>query len=114
MWAMRSIPQRVLSFLPFTSRARFGNLVLASGVNLTTPEAGTPPGRTCKRRWGHLRRLDHLKGENATALAFSSGMAAVHCVTMMLSAGDHVIAGCDLYGGAYRLLHKICDRSASK
>lgn len=45
------------------------------------------------------------------ALAFSSGMAAIHCVTMMLKTGDHVLAGCDLYGGAYRLLHKICDRS---
>ncbi|MDA8744523.1 PLP-dependent aspartate aminotransferase family protein [Rubripirellula amarantea] len=45
------------------------------------------------------------------ALAFSSGMAAIHCVTMLLRAGDHVIAGCDLYGGAYRLLHQICDRS---
>ncbi len=45
------------------------------------------------------------------ALAFSSGMAAIHGVTMMLSTGDHVVAGCDLYGGAYRLLHKICNRS---
>ena len=45
------------------------------------------------------------------ALAFSSGMAAIHCVTMMLQSGDHVVAGCDLYGGAYRLLHKICNRS---
>lgn len=45
------------------------------------------------------------------ALAFSSGMAAIHCVMMMLEQGDHVVAGCDLYGGAYRLLHKICSRS---
>ena len=45
------------------------------------------------------------------ALAFSSGMSAIHCVTMLLRGGDHVVAGCDLYGGAYRLLHKICDRS---
>ena len=45
------------------------------------------------------------------ALAFSSGMAAIHCVTMMLKSGDHVVAGCDLYGGAYRLLHKVCNRS---
>ena len=45
------------------------------------------------------------------ALAFSSGMAAIHCVTMMLRSGDHVVAGCDLYGGAYRLLHKICNRA---
>jgi cystathionine beta-lyase/cystathionine gamma-synthase len=45
------------------------------------------------------------------ALAFSSGMSAIHCVTMLLRHGDHIVAGCDLYGGAYRLLHKICDRS---
>lgn len=45
------------------------------------------------------------------ALAFASGMAAIHCVTMLLETGDHVIAGSDLYGGAYRLLHKICNRS---
>ena len=45
------------------------------------------------------------------ALAFSSGMAAIHCVTMLLRAGDRVVAGCDLYGGAHRLLHQICDRS---
>ena len=45
------------------------------------------------------------------ALAFSSGMAAIHCVTMLLSAGDHIVAGRDIYGGTYRLLHQICDRA---
>ncbi len=45
------------------------------------------------------------------ALAFSSGMAAIHAVTMLLQSGDHILAGSDLYGGAYRLFHKICDRS---
>ena len=54
--------------------------------------------------------LTSLEG-GCGSLAFSSGMAAIHCVTMLLKTGDHVIAGCDLYGGAYRLLHKICDRS---
>ena len=48
------------------------------------------------------------------SLAFSSGMAAIHCVTMMLKSGDHVVAGCDIYGGAYRLLHKVCSRSGIK
>ncbi|SMP39177.1 cystathionine gamma-lyase [Neorhodopirellula lusitana] len=42
------------------------------------------------------------------SLAFSSGMAAIHAVTMLLRSGDHVLAGSDMYGGAYRLLHKIC------
>ncbi len=56
------------------------------------------------------RTLASLEG-GCGALAFSSGMAAIHCVTMMLRNGDHVVAGCDLYGGAYRLLHKIANRS---
>jgi cystathionine gamma-lyase len=45
------------------------------------------------------------------ALAFSSGMAAIHCATMLLASGDHILAGSDIYGGTYRLLHKICNRS---
>ena len=45
------------------------------------------------------------------ALAFSSGMAATHCVLASLSAGDHVVTCQDLYGGTYRLLHKVTDRA---
>ncbi len=45
------------------------------------------------------------------ALAFASGMAATHCVTMLLRAGDHIVAGADIYGGTYRLLHKIVNRA---
>lgn len=37
-------------------------------------------------------------------LCFASGMAAIHCVLNLLQAGDHVVAGNDLYGGTYRLL----------
>jgi cystathionine beta-lyase/cystathionine gamma-synthase len=45
------------------------------------------------------------------ALAFSSGMAATHCVTMLLQTGDHILAGADIYGGTYRLFHKIVSRA---
>lgn len=45
------------------------------------------------------------------ALLFASGMAATHCVSMLFQQGDHIVANRDLYGGSYRLLHKICDRS---
>jgi cystathionine gamma-lyase len=45
------------------------------------------------------------------ALAFASGMAATHCVIASLAAGDHVVAGQDVYGGTYRLLHKVTDRA---
>ncbi|GIW99985.1 MAG: cystathionine gamma-lyase [Pirellulaceae bacterium] len=45
------------------------------------------------------------------SLLFSSGMAATHCATMLLNAGDHLIAGRDIYGGSYRLFHQICHRA---
>lgn len=45
------------------------------------------------------------------ALAFSSGMAAVHAAVMLCQAGDHILAGRDIYGGTYRLLHHIANRS---
>ena len=41
------------------------------------------------------------------ALAFASGMAATHCATMLLKAGDHLLAGTDIYGGTYRLLQHV-------
>lgn len=49
--------------------------------------------------------------EGAGALAFSSGMAAIHCATQLLRSGDHILAGCDIYGGTYRILHKILNRA---
>ncbi|MEZ6087623.1 MAG: PLP-dependent aspartate aminotransferase family protein [Pirellulaceae bacterium] len=54
--------------------------------------------------------LTSLEGASGS-LAFSTGMAATHCVTMLFGAGDHIVAGKDIYGGTYRLLHKICNRS---
>lgn len=46
-----------------------------------------------------------------SALAFSSGMAATHAVTMLLNAGEQIVAGADIYGGTYRLLHKVVSRN---
>lgn len=54
--------------------------------------------------------LASLEG-GAGALAFASGMAATHGVHMLLDSGDHVVAGADIYGGTYRLLHQILNRS---
>jgi len=48
------------------------------------------------------------------ALAFATGMAATNCVIQSLAAGDHVVAAQDLYGGTYRLLHKVTDRVGIK
>lgn len=76
---------------------------------------------------GEWRQFDYSRSGNPTrqalettlaslesgvgALAFASGMAATHCVTMLLAAGDHIVAGSDVYGGTYRLLHKIVNRT---
>ncbi|MEE8166363.1 MAG: cystathionine gamma-synthase [Myxococcota bacterium] len=40
-------------------------------------------------------------------LAYGSGMAAIHGVMQLLSAGDHVVVGDDLYGGSYRLFTTV-------
>lgn len=49
--------------------------------------------------------------ENAEkALVFSSGMAAIDAVLNLMNAGDHVVAGDDLYGGTYRLMTKVAER----
>jgi cystathionine beta-lyase/cystathionine gamma-synthase len=76
---------------------------------------------------GEWREFDYSRSGNPTrkglettlasleggcgALAFASGMAATHCVTMLLSSGDHILAGSDIYGGSYRLFHKIVNRA---
>jgi cystathionine gamma-lyase len=44
-------------------------------------------------------------------LAFASGLAATTAVMSLLSPGDHVVAGEDLYGGTYRLFDKVLPRS---
>jgi cystathionine gamma-synthase len=43
-------------------------------------------------------------------LAFASGMAATDTVLRMLSSGDHVVAGNDVYGGTFRLFDKVLRR----
>ncbi|XP_001648394.2 cystathionine gamma-lyase [Aedes aegypti] len=40
-------------------------------------------------------------------LTFSSGLGVTTTVITMLSAGDHIVAGDDLYGGTNRLLRKV-------
>lgn len=43
-------------------------------------------------------------------LAFASGLAATNTVMNLLSAGDHVVVGDDVYGGTYRLFEKVMTR----
>jgi cystathionine gamma-lyase len=56
------------------------------------------------------RAIADLEG-GVGGLAFASGMAATHCATMLLESGDHILAGSDIYGGTFRLLHKVVNRA---
>jgi cystathionine gamma-lyase len=44
-------------------------------------------------------------------LTFASGLAATIATMSLLSSGDHVVAGDDLYGGTYRLFEKVLPRT---
>jgi cystathionine beta-lyase/cystathionine gamma-synthase len=50
--------------------------------------------------------LAALEGGTASRV-FASGMAAVNAVATMLKAGDHVVAGHNLYGGTPRLFDQV-------
>jgi len=100
--------------------------------NERDPETGAvvPPIHVAstyvQHRAGEWREFDYSRSGNPTrknlertlasleggvgALAFASGMAATHCVSMLLESGDHILAGADIYGGTYRLLHQIVKR----
>ncbi|HTA19192.1 MAG TPA: PLP-dependent aspartate aminotransferase family protein [Polyangia bacterium] len=53
--------------------------------------------------------LAALEG-GAWGLAFNAGLAASTAVLSLLDAGDHVVAGDDLYGGSFRLFDKVFQR----
>ncbi len=55
------------------------------------------------------RQLASLEGARYGS-AFASGMAATSAVINLLSAGDHVVVGDDLYGGTYRLFERVFAR----
>src|SRR5713226_8162029 len=46
--------------------------------------------------------------ENGVAAkVFASGMAAINAIATMLKAGDHIVAGHNLYGGTPRLFNQV-------
>ncbi len=44
------------------------------------------------------------------ALAFASGLATTDAIIKLLSAGDHVVCGDDVYGGTFRIFDKVFRR----
>jgi cystathionine gamma-lyase len=76
---------------------------------------GSEPPPFCYTRTGNPSRaaleasLAALEG-GRFGLAFSSGLAAANAMLQSLSAGHHVVASQDLYGGCYRIFTKIFAR----
>jgi cystathionine beta-lyase len=62
------------------------------------------PTRTVLER--NLADLESAKH----GIAFASGMAAVDAVLKLLQPGDEVVAVNDLYGGTYRIFHKVFEK----
>jgi cystathionine gamma-lyase len=64
-------------------------------------------------RFALERSIAALEG-GTHGLAFASGCAATTTVIQLLSAGDHVIAGDDIYGGTFRLFDKVMSRRGQR
>ena len=63
-------------------------------------------------RMAYERCVADLEGGEA-GYAFASGMAAISTILELLDSGDHVLAMDDLYGGSFRLFHRVRERSAN-
>ena len=80
----------------------------------TVPAIGLTKGFDYSRTANPTRRalerqLADLEGARFGS-AFGSGMAAVAGVTSMLSSGDHIVTGHDVYGGTSRLFTSVLAR----
>ena len=94
----------------------YGDLSLPLHPTSTFAQADPArPGRFDYARSGNPTRqaveahIAALEG-GARGFAFASGMAAITSVLLLFSPGDHIVAGRDLYGGAYRVLTTIFAR----
>lgn len=57
-----------------------------------------------------VERLTAALEEGVRGFAFASGLAAESTILSLLSAGDHVIVGDDVYGGTFRVIENVFKR----
>ena len=89
-------------------------------IYLSSTYAQSSPGKHQGFEYSRTKNPTRLRYERciadlengSTAFAFASGMAATATVLELLNPGDHLIAMNDLYGGTFRLLDKVRNRSA--
>ena len=91
-------------------------------VYLTSTYVQEAPGKNKGYEYARSQNPTRKALEDALAviengqfgLAFSSGVAATDAVLKLLSPGDEVIAGNDMYGGTYRLFTKVFEKFGIK
>jgi cystathionine beta-lyase len=114
---------------------KFGTKAIHAGVepDPTTGAIMTPIYQTstyAQSRPGEHKGYEYSRTHNPTrdalqsslaaleggkhGLCFSSGLAAIDAVVKLLSPGDEVISGNDLYGGTYRIFTKIFEKYGIK
>ena len=107
-----------------TRRPGFSTLAVHAGQepDPTTGAVMTPIYQTstyAQEALGRNKGYEYARTHNRTraaleggrhGLCFASGLAATTTLLMTLSAGDHVVAGNNLYGGTYRLFEKVLRR----
>jgi cystathionine beta-lyase len=110
---------------------KFSTLLIHNGheTDPATGALGVPVVQTSTFDQGDLsepREFDYARSGNPTrkaleetiaaleggvrGFAFSSGIAAIASVLGIFSAGDHIIAAEDIYGGSYRILNTFYKR----
>ncbi len=85
---------------PIYTTSTFKQKAPAEHLGFDYSRAGNPT------RQAYEQCMADLEGGKA-GFAFASGMAAIHTLTELLKAGDHIITGQDLYGGTYRLFSQV-------
>lgn len=86
--------------VPVYQTATYGQEEVGVAPAYCYSRTGNPTRTALERQLAALEGAEH-------GLAFASGMAAINNVLNVLKSGDHVVAGQDLYGGAYRIFTKL-------
>ncbi len=88
---------------PIYQTATFGQPSVNSLGRYDYSRSGNPTRDVLESQLAKLEGVAH-------GFAFASGMAALSATSRVLSCGQHLVAGIDLYGGTHRLLSQILSR----
>lgn len=96
----RQDPRTGAVTVPIYQCATFQHPGLGQSTGYDYTRSGNPTRQALEESMATLER-------GARGLAFSSGMAALHCTLQLFGPGDHVVVTEDLYGGTYRLFRQV-------